>query len=383
MRRARLAPELAIALQEAGDNEEAIALANEAREVEDPIVRARGIVAFAEATAFRASDAVRAERDAAREVLEQAEDDLGLAEYWRAAGFDHWSKVRTAEAMEAWDRGLRHAGNAGAGWIEAELEHLALSSVLFGPTPVPEAIERVRHVLESVQGAALREAGALRALGLLLAMREEIDEGRTLIERARSTWREAGLATTAAGMAMTHAAVEQRAGELETQELILREALGELERLRDRYFLPTVALELAEALTARAGREAEIEELCAFARERTLPEDLVNFVYLDGIEGLLHARRGQVDEAVPLARRSIETVETMDHFDVVGTARLLAAETFELCGEHDEAAGLAKGAVSAFVAKGDVTGAAWARARVREMGLAAADDSSAGPANVA
>ena len=370
-RRALLAPQLSVALQEAGEFEEAIALAREAREAKDPIVRARGIVAEAEVTFAQVGDEIRAQRDAAREVLEEAGDDLGLAQYWRAAGWDHWSKVRTAGAKDAWDRGIRYARKARAGWIEAELGHFALSCVLFGPTPVPEAIEHAERVLQSVQGSAMREASAHRALGMLLAMRGEIEEGRGMVERARATWREAGLLSTAAGMGMTEAAIELRAGHLEAQERILRETLEELERIGDRYFLPTVAVELAEALVHRGVREDEIASLSASAREKSLPEDFVNFVYVDGIDAVLHARRGNLGEAAPLARRSLEGAADMDHFDVLGTVRLLAAETLDRCGEHEEAAGLASSALAVFEQKGDLTGTAWARARLQELGLVA------------
>jgi hypothetical protein len=106
------------------------------------------------------------------------------------------------------------------------------------------------------------------------------------------------------------------------------------------------------------------------ARERTLSEDLVNFVYLDGIEGLVHARRGQCDEAAPLALRCVEAADATDHFDVIAFARLCAAETLALCGERNEAAALAEGAVAVHEGKGDVTGAAWARSRASEIGLA-------------
>jgi hypothetical protein len=57
---------------------------------------------------------------------------------------------------------------------------------------------------------------------------------------------------------------------------------------------------------------------------------------------------------------------------VISSARLLAAEALAVCGERDEAAALGDGAVAVHEAKGDVTGAAWARSRVQEIGLAVA-----------
>jgi tetratricopeptide (TPR) repeat protein len=371
-RRALLAPVLAIVLQETGELEEATALASEARDAEDPIVRARGVIAEADVEVLGVvfgPDETRVRREEARDVLERAGDHLGLAQYWRTAGFDHWSQCRATEAKQAWERGLEHAVEAGAGWLEIELQRFVLNALVLGPTPVPEAIESARLVLESVRGSVLREAAAFRALGALFAMEGTVDEGRELIERARATWLEAGLLVSAAGQAMTHASIERRAGNRAVRERLLREGLEELERLADRFFFPTVAVLLAEALAERRGPEAEIAALCAAARERTLSEDLVNFVYLDGIEGLLCARRDQCDEAKRLARRCVETADGTDHFDVISFARLFAAETLALCDENDEAATLAEEAVAVHVAKGDVTGAALARSRVREIGL--------------
>jgi class 3 adenylate cyclase/tetratricopeptide (TPR) repeat protein len=370
VRRALLAPELSIALQETGEIDEARALAKEAGQAEDPIARARGVIAEAELSPFDQTGELRARRDAARDVLEEAGDHLGLAQYWRADGWTHWGRCRATDAKEAWERGIAHATQAGVSRLETELEHLVLSCVLLGPTSVLDALERAQRVLESARGSALREAGPLRVLGALLGMQGSFDDGRDLIRAARATWRDAGLFSSAAGMAMTEAALERRAGKRDAQERLLREGLEELEGLGDRYFLPTIELQLAEVLLERVGSEVEIESLCATARERTLSEDLVNFVYLDGIGGLLCARRSQCSQGARLARRCVEAADAMDHFDAISFARLLAAETLELCEEHDEAAVLAEGAVAVHEAKGDVAGAAWARSRVRDIGLA-------------
>jgi class 3 adenylate cyclase/tetratricopeptide (TPR) repeat protein len=373
-RRALLAPELSIALQETGEADEALAAAEEASRANNPIARARGMVALADlAVLGRVGDGVdpRAGREEARAVLEEAGDHLGLAQYWRTAGFDDWSQVRSTKAKESWDRAIAHAVAAGAHRIQAELENYVLSAVLFGPTPVSEAVDLAERFLEAARGSIMREASALRALGAFRGMQGAYDEGRLMIEQARTVYRDAGLAATAAGWSMNRAALERRAGDRQEQIRVLREGVDALERIGDRYFHPTVVLLLAEVLAEEPENEAEVEALCAVGRERTLEGDLVNFIFLDGLGALLLARQGQADEAMPLARRSIDTVDATDHFDVVSMARLMAAETLALCGEEEAASRLGERALAVRVAKEDVGGAAWVRAKLETIGILA------------
>ena len=70
------------------------------------------------------------------------------------------------------------------------------------------------------------------------------------------------------------------------------------------------------------------------------------------------ARRGSFDEAVPLARRSIEGADTTDLFYFRSRCRLVLAEVLALAGERDEPAQLAKEILAIHEAKEDVTGAA-------------------------
>jgi class 3 adenylate cyclase len=370
-RRAALAPELSIALQETGEIAEAFAVVEEARSASDPIIGARAVIAEAELSALNAmSDSVlMRRRDEARTVLEKCGDELGLAYYWRCVGWDHWSQCHAMDAKVAWDRAMSLAVRAGAHRLQTELETFVLSCVLLGPTPVAEAVERVDQSLAAAKGSALRESGVLRVLGALRACEGDVERGRDLIERARATYREAGLMVTAAGWAMSQARVERRAGDPEAEERVLREALEELERVGDRYYFSTVALCLAECVAHRGGSEAEIERLCAVARQRTLADDFVNYVFLDGIGAVLLARRGHAAEAEGLARRSVASAETTDHVDVIAVARTLAAETLALGGAVEEAATLGSAAIAVEEDKGDVSGAAWTRAHLDQLGV--------------
>jgi len=126
-------------------------------------------------------------------------------------------------------------------------------------------------------------------------------------------------------MSMGEAWAAQMAADLPAAERALRDGLDVLERLGDRGYLPTVALYLAELLY-EVGRYDEIEALCAIGRANTTPDDLVNFVYLDMLEGCLLARRGRHAEAEERVRHAVATAETTDFYVLRGAARRFLAE---------------------------------------------------------
>jgi tetratricopeptide (TPR) repeat protein len=371
--RAALGPDFALTLQESGENAEAIAAAEEAAEAEDPVIRARGVVAIADARGFSAGEVehdLLTRADDARGVLEAARDELGLAQYWRVHGYSFWARLQAARARESWERALAHAEAAGANRLQVELQNYVLSAVLLGPTPVAEALPIARAVLERAAPSSLAEASALRAVGMLRACEGFLDEARELHERGRETFRQAGLEVTAAGWAMAQSEIEWRAGNLDAQERVLREGFEVLDRLHDQFFYSTVALVLVNCLLQRRPPDDdEIARICVSARERTLAGDLVNFVYLDGIEARRLAHAGSAEEAVKLARRAVETAETTDNFDVRSHVWLALAETLRLTGDTDEAGRAAGESIAIRTAKGDVAGAAALERHFDEVGV--------------
>ena len=68
---------------------------------------------------------------------------------------------------------------------------------------------------------------------------------------------------------------------------------------------------LAECLYRAGADDKEIEELCTKARETTAADDLINFVWLDMVGGLLHARRGEYEQAEERSRRAVALAEKL------------------------------------------------------------------------
>ena len=370
--RAALAPELSIALQETGEIEEATQAAKEATRASDPVIRARGTVAQADIlnldSSARGAEA-RARRDEARAILEAADDDLGLAHYWRSRGYDLWGICRCAESGEAWSRGIGHARAIGADRIAWELRSYVLSGLVLGATPVSAALPKVEAALDQAREGSLEEAAALRASSQLLAFSGSIDEGRARIDQGVQTFRDAGLLVTACGWSMSQSEIERRAGDTDAQIRALREAHQILETLGDRFFFSTVSIWLANALIDSGADVAEIEDLCTAARERTIEGDLANFIGLDWADARTYAAEGLLDDAEATARRALARADETDHFLMRARSRVVLAEVVHQAGREDLAASLASDALLIHEAKEDVSGAAWWRGHIAEIGI--------------
>ena len=370
--RLALAPDLCDALWEAGDTTAIASVLADARQTSDDVLRA--IVSILETnleldTTGASTSGERLEkRNAARAVLETVGHDEGLSLYWWSVGHDAWFGCQANETAAACELAFVHAERAGSKRRARDAAHWMAASYVFGPTPAPEAIERVEEILAHSERSILSEAESSIFLGMLAAMQGDAFRGLALVRDGGEKFRGAGLVVTAAGLSMGEAWAATWAGDLAAAERALSLGLEVLERLDDRGYYPTIALQLAW-LVYQESRYDEVETLCATGRAYTTPDDLVNFVYLDMIEGCLCARRGQPAEAEERVRRALAVAETTDFYWLRGTARLFLSEALALAGRVDEASEEAAVGLAHFDAKGDIASAARARERLDDLGI--------------
>jgi hypothetical protein len=371
-RRYALAPDLAFALWESGDLAEAAAVLADVEGAPDPVVAAIASIVATTLDLLTAgslsADERSSRREAAREVLEAAGHDEGLGLYWWGVGGEHWFSLRAAETIVACERGIHHFRRAGAIARTEDLMWWIPSAYTLGPTPVAEALERVEALYRGAGGSILREAGSSAGRARLLAMQGDVDRARELLSASRETMRAAGMAVSAAGLSMYEGWVEHRAGDHVAREQTLRSGLAELEALDERAFASTTAMYLAMGLHEQA-RYEEVRELCVLGREKSAPDDVVNFIYGDALEGWLLAHEGRFDEGLALATDALARSEATDFFDIRVEIRLLVADCRIANGQADEAATVAGEALAILAAKGDVTGEARARERIAELGI--------------
>jgi class 3 adenylate cyclase/tetratricopeptide (TPR) repeat protein len=363
--RLALVPTFADALFESGSEEVIWKMLSEASRAADPGTRARATVTMATWALFGEHEMPSEEREAwrneARAVFESTGDDYGLALYWSSIAWEAWFRLRVNETARACELALEHfrradaEGSRPAGSTRARLR----GSYYQGPMQVDEAIERIVALDAGGRGGRLLEqASQWSQLGGLYAMKGEIERARELVRGARQAYLDAGLVQSSGGMTLGDAEVEFRAGDFDAEERVLREGLEVLGALGDSSYYPTVAAVLAECLYRRGAADAEIEDLLEEVRKTTGADDLSNFVWLDIVTGMLHARRGDHEEAAERTGEAVELADTADLHFARTSSRIFRAEALARAGRRDAAARIAAEAFEIFDAKGDVAGAA-------------------------
>jgi tetratricopeptide (TPR) repeat protein len=368
-----LASDLAFAVWESGELAEVSAVLAEARVSRDPVTAAIATIIdntidFLTVGTTRAEDRA-VELQAARHVLEAADHAEGLGLYWWSLAGESWVRCRAAEALVACEQGLGQSARSGRFGRTDDFIWLVRSAYVFGPAPVSEAIERVEALDAASGNSILLEAGAKTTLGRLYAMRGEIDRGRVLYTEARDTYRAAGMAVSAASLALHASWIEERSGDLDAWERVVRSAVAELESLNERQYYSTVAARLAQCLYLQ-NRLDEASALCVVVRDQSAREDLVNFIYADALEAAVLAQRDRREEAAAQMSRAVEAAETTDFVFIRAQIGLLGAEVHALAGRAAEAESTAGAALHLLDAKEDVTAAARARERLDQVGIA-------------
>ncbi len=370
-RRGALAPELALALWEAGELGAALHVL-ESNVASDPVDRAFAtVVAYpVEALTLGPSNIVdaTARLEEARRVLEAAAHDEGLSVYWRCIGTMHWDALNATETIRALERGLDYVRRADSYGLTSDLVTWIRAAYGHGPTPVDDALMRSAALDELVGASSLREAESAMQRARLIAMRGELDDARELLRTAREAFLAAGMALNAAISLYLLSFVEHRAGDVAAREDVLRANLVELDQIDAVSYALTSTVLLAECLYEQ-GRYDEARALSDDVRHRTAPGDRVNFIYVDGIDACLLARAGRTAEALSLAVRAVELSDATDFYSARYVARTLAAEAHHLIGQSEVAEKLAREAVEIAVAKGDVMAVHRARERLGALGV--------------
>ena len=368
--RLKLMPEYVLALAEIGDFDPAYAAVDELRRSRDECAISHGSLLAVELSFLGGGQATVEELERvsedARATFERHGDDVGLAYAYRGLGYSAWLECRCADTATAFEQGIVHARRANAPSLESEFRGRVTGAHKFGLTPVSKAIEYCERQIEEVPDLALLGYEVMRTLGILHAMRGDVEKGRELMRAGREGAREAGLVATAAATCMAAAEIEVYADDLEAAEQVLREGSEELERLEDRAWLPTVCMELA-TYTEEQGKVEEAERWLRRARELTNPSDVIDVVGLDAVEARLLARRGQLEDAERLARNARAVADTTDFLLAHRYAALSLATVLQLQGRSEEAHKELEQLLELFEAKEDVVMTRRIRAQLEEL----------------
>ncbi|MBA3586091.1 MAG: AAA family ATPase [Chloroflexi bacterium] len=365
--------DLGEALSEMGSFAEAEGVLTEAHEaaqrMSDERLLAKTRVARLAAQLYTAAEGWTSHADeafaAALPTFEAAEDHDGLALAWRLRFGRHGMAMRFGEAAEAAERVVAHARVARNRRYETRGASGYAQSVLLGPTPVPEAIERCRQLLAEVETDRHASAFIRTALAQLEAMDNRIDEARTLYDEAVTQLRELGSAVLAASSSIDSAQIEFLAGDLVAAERLLRADHDALTAMGERSLLPSVDGRLARVLYALE-RFEEAEAIARSAQSMSMDDDLDAQAMWRSVLAMIVARKGETDAAVRMARDAVELRRRSDAIIYLADTLTDLGEVLRFTGREDEVLAVRTEALRLYEQKGDVVSAGRVRALLAE-----------------
>jgi tetratricopeptide (TPR) repeat protein len=271
------------------------------------------------------------------QLFEGWEDDQGLADSLQLVGTIHFWAGKNALAERELERARTHARLAGSRASESEIDRLLILAISQGTMRVPDAITRLRGIMERAGNDRRVEAAAASKLAELEAMRGRFEVARELIERAIDFTRELGDQVATARSLADSARVEMLAGEPSTAERDARAAVDIVEAVGSVGHLASEAPSLGDVLYA-LGRYDEAMELAELTERITVRGDVDAEVRWRQLQAKVLARRGRPDEADRLARDAVRIVASTEYLDLHVDALFALAEVSRLADRNADAA---------------------------------------------
>jgi class 3 adenylate cyclase/tetratricopeptide (TPR) repeat protein len=281
-------------------------------------------------------------------LLEDLDDDLGLAKAWWLKSEVHVNACRWGQRAENLERALEHARRAGDTGEFATLAAQLVQALYYGPTPVDEAIARSEELLAERPDNRSLSASITGSAAGLSAMRGDLEEARRLQAKARALDEQFGQRFRLAARAFVSAEIETLAGRPEESIAILRWAFGELQEMGITSVGSTMASYLADAL-ASEGEDAEALHYARLSRDTAAAEDVVTQV-------MWRLARAKAAHEPDLAREAVQLAEQTDSPDLKARALL---GLWQVTGDGEARAR----AVAEYERKGNVTAVARLAAR--------------------
>ena len=294
-------------------------------------------------------------------VFQEANDGLAVYLAYSAYSEVAFMRSRMDEGLEAYERAVAAAGQAG--YEPPGSFGMRAAGRFFGSTPIPELLAW----LEENEPTAGRDhffrayrAGALAMLG-------RFDEARAIVSEARAELAERGGGVLLANLyAFESVWVELWAGDPNAAAEFGAEGVRMHEALGEPVLLSAAAGNLAHVLYA-LDRLEEAEMWTTRASELATPDHIDGEMIWRRAKAKVLARRDEAVEAERLAREAIALGETTDALDAQGDGYLDLAEVLVLAGRFDEAAGALEQALDRYERKGNVVMAQRIRDRLREV----------------
>jgi tetratricopeptide (TPR) repeat protein len=296
------------------------------------------------------ADRARAVADAAMSVFEESGDEAGLAKAWRVRSHKDRALERFEPHQQALEQALIHLHKAddrrGVLQLLGEIAH----AVAFGPTPIPDAIQRLEAILSEVGEDRELTANVRIRIGFLLAQAGRGNEALAAESEARAIFEDLGVDFYLGRFGLLAADLMLFLGRPDEAEKMLRRSDEIFERVGERGVRPTVLVRLASALFEQ-GRDTEAEQSARLALRLGATDDLGTVVGALVVLARIGAARGS-SGAEATARRAVALAEKTDMLWNQGEAWEALASVLLGLGRDDEAREALREAVTRFERKG-------------------------------
>jgi tetratricopeptide (TPR) repeat protein len=371
--RIRVLPDLAAALQDAGELSRAESVLEEGlraatREGDRPTelrIRMLGVLhRLMTQPMYPYSEAlVEAER-IARDAESVGELRVEVEAWYMVGAVRFWGG-HSQESMEAIDRAWKLSVESDLTWGLLEGCQAQFGNITWGHLPVEEGIRRAEAGLRSVPGL-LSEGYASCSLASCHAMLGRFDEARAEQDRGEEIMTQAGMTLTVeAGHGRSF--IELLGGNPESVVERLRGGIEKVREAGETGFLSTSAAVMAEALVA-LDRHEEALEYTQLAESLAAPGDVASQGAWRRIKALILLHQGHPKEAEELAREALAIADPTDHWNERGQTYMALATVLHTARGLDEALAAAREALSTFERKGNVVLARQARDFIRKLG---------------
>ena len=370
--RIELVPEFADALQKAGQEREALAIIDDAlgvaREAGDARLLAHLTLARVSMDVDWSVELAEAEAKAAIDVFAACGDEAGLAMAWRALAFVAWNRGQIGSAETCWRRAAEHAVRADDPGRGAYDRAWLLTALLFGPTPVDEAMELAQRALEAERDNPGAQTQILWTIAVLQAMRSDFDDARRTFQQSADIERHLGRELYASHFAVQVVShIESLAGAFDQHARLLREALDRWEGM----FGDTnsiLASMLAQSLF-ELGRFAEAQSYVNAARESEGGDHPHIEPLWKQAQAQLFAEAGRLEEAEVLAREALATLRPTEFIWQTADALMVLADVEHRLGHETEAVEAVREALDRYRRKGIIPSIARASAVLKSLAV--------------
>ena len=318
--RVRMLVDYAQALRWLGEHERSAVVLAEAHRLasEEGDETSRQRIALATSLVGTQKDAtslgsVLAEARQGAAIFERAGDHAARSAALRTAGQMLRDLGRCLEATDTFRESIDAALMAGDRWQEGTSRNFLATGLLYGPTPVEDAISICEAELVALEWRPPGPVGLWGSLGWLQAMNGDVVAGRRLAAKAVDATRSAsmpGLYTWAMGVI---AGIDELAGDIPGAIEAHRAILDVLDSLGAQGARAFTAPELARLIAREAPDEAESHVLKALP---TADDDVT--AQIAWRRAL--ARLRPLEEGRALARDAVELAESTDLLDLRGHA---------------------------------------------------------------